>query len=184
MSPPRFRAQPLAGAAAGGAKLFKHALHQIRSRRCCVRELVFEVHRLPFEGAQLMKRLYLHPFHVLHGRDKPSDTVDVLWIVGPSPGGSLGGPGFLVRSTASLWLGSFIFWATILLIKRVPSLLGPVVALWTVPIVFRTSLAPGWLLTPVETPEHGVGRASAFAVLVIAACLVVLERHLALRQLD
>src|SRR5262249_49947315 len=73
-----------AGTAAGSAKLLKHRLHQIWRGRRCLRKLVFEVHRFPFEGAELMKRLHFNPFHILHGRDKPCDAVDICRIVGQS----------------------------------------------------------------------------------------------------
>ena len=90
----------------------------------------------------------------------------------------------MLRGTGSLWLGSFIVWATILLVKRVPSLLGPVLAFWAIPIVFKTPLAPGWLLTAVESPDHNAGPAQAFSLAVVVACLVALERHLVLRRVD
>ena len=44
--------------------------------------LVFEIHRLPLEGAELVERLHLDPGDVLHRRDEAGDAVDVGGVVG------------------------------------------------------------------------------------------------------
>src|SRR5579864_7192437 len=68
--------------AASRAKLFDHAVDQLRRRPWCIEMLVREVHRLPLEGAELMKRLHLDPLDVFHRCDKPRDTVDIRGVVG------------------------------------------------------------------------------------------------------
>jgi len=46
-----------------------------------MRELIFELHSVPFERTELMKRLHLDPLDILHGRDKSCDAVNVCGIV-------------------------------------------------------------------------------------------------------
>ena len=67
----------LARTAACRSELFEDALHQIRRRRWGMSVLVFKVHRLPFEGAELMERLDLDPLDILHGRNERGDAFDV-----------------------------------------------------------------------------------------------------------
>ena len=44
--------------------------------------LVFKIHRLPLEGAELVERLHLDPLDVLHRRDELRDALDIGRIVG------------------------------------------------------------------------------------------------------
>src|SRR4029079_16194189 len=46
--------------------------------------LVLKLHRLPFERAKLMERLYLDPLDILHRGNEPSDLIDVGGIIGES----------------------------------------------------------------------------------------------------
>ena len=46
--------------------------------------LVWEVHGLPFERAELMEGLHLDPLDVLHRRHEPGDAFDIGWVVGQS----------------------------------------------------------------------------------------------------
>ena len=72
-----------AGAAARGTELFEHATRSssgVGARRVGV--LVVELHRLPFERAELMERLHLDPLDILHRRDEPGDLLDIGGIVG------------------------------------------------------------------------------------------------------
>ena len=67
--------------APGRAELLNHPFHQIGRRRCGMRELIFELHSVPFERTELMKRLHLDPLDILHGRDKSCDAINVCGIV-------------------------------------------------------------------------------------------------------
>src|SRR5689334_7395546 len=85
--PPALTATPAwahrdsASTAPGRAELLNHSLHQIGRRRRRTRELVFKFHGIPFERAQLVKRLHLDPLDILHGRDKSCDAINVCRIV-------------------------------------------------------------------------------------------------------
>src|SRR5271166_4666651 len=70
-----------AGVAARCMELADHASDEVGGRSLGVGELVVEVQRLPFESAELVERLDLHPLHILHGSDKLRDTIDVRRIV-------------------------------------------------------------------------------------------------------
>ena len=59
-----------------------HAVDQIGRGRRRIGVLVVEVHRLPFEGAELVERLHLDPLDVLHRRDELRDAFDIRGIVG------------------------------------------------------------------------------------------------------
>ena len=59
-----------------------HAIDQVGRRRRRIGVLVVELHRLPFEGTELMERLHLDPLDVLHRRDKFGDAFDIGGIVG------------------------------------------------------------------------------------------------------
>src|SRR5277367_1590963 len=72
----------LAHAATGRTELPKNAIYQFGRRTRGLRLLVFESHCLPFEGAELVKRLHLDPLNILHRRDKASDAFNVIGIVG------------------------------------------------------------------------------------------------------
>jgi hypothetical protein len=71
-----------AGVTTRGAKLLDHAVDKIGCRRRRIGVFVFEAQRLPFEGTELVKRLHLDPFHVLHRGDKLRDLLDIRWIIG------------------------------------------------------------------------------------------------------
>jgi hypothetical protein len=71
-----------ATAAAGGAELFDHTFDQVGGGRRCIGVLVFKVHCLPVECAELVERLHLDPLDIPHGSDKSRDPVDIREVVG------------------------------------------------------------------------------------------------------
>src|SRR5580704_2910138 len=86
-SPARIRRVRLAmtqsaGVAARGTELFDNAVGEFGSRRCRIRVLVFQIHRLPLERTELMKRLHFDPLDVLHRRHEARDAFDIRRVVG------------------------------------------------------------------------------------------------------
>src|SRR5260370_29067116 len=79
---PRSTFGRLACSTARVTELSDDSVHQVPARWRRIEVLVFEANRLPLERSHLVERLHLHPLHVLHGRDKSCDTVDVRRIVG------------------------------------------------------------------------------------------------------
>src|ERR1700751_879946 len=68
--------------AASRPKLSDDSVHQFPAGGRSIDELVVEPHRLPFEGAHLVKWLDLDPLDVRHRRDESRDAVDVGGGVG------------------------------------------------------------------------------------------------------
>src|SRR3954453_18081342 len=72
----------LAYSTACGSELSYDPTHQISAGWRSVEVLVFQTHRLPLELAHLMEWLHLDPFDIFHGRDEPSDALNIRRIIG------------------------------------------------------------------------------------------------------